>query len=141
MIDKMGSAKKLATDKKGVKPDTREPTGKNEVVFTTGRNMGRILGPYVPWRSPFKFYYAKTRRRAPGYRASLGYRDYYSWNWRKFILISKEHISKVFAITAGRIETCKGYKDKIEASKEIEGRKNIVLPKDWKVPGQGFFYI
>lgn len=134
MIDKMGSAKKLATEKRGVKTTASRPSEKKEVVFTTGKNMGRILGPYVPWRSPFKFYYAKKRRSAPGYRASFGYRDHYSLNWRKFILITKEQMTKVFSITAGKIETCKRYKDKVEASKETEDRKNIVLPKDWKAP-------
>jgi len=134
MIDKMGSAKKLNTEKRGIKTTAIKPSEKKEVVFTTGRNMGRILGPYVPWRSPFKFYFSKKRRSAPGYRASFGYRDYYSLNWRKFILTTKEHMAKVFAITAGKIETCKGYKSRIEASKETEDRKNIVLPKDWKAP-------
>ncbi len=134
MIDKMGSAKKLNTEKRGIKTTAIPVSEKKEVVFTTGRNMGRILGPYVPWRSPFKFYYAKKRRTAPGYRASFGYRDHYSLNWRKFILLTKEHMTNVFSITAGRIETCKGYKDKVEASGETEDRKNIVLPKDWKAP-------
>lgn len=124
----MGLARKLCTKKREAKYKHEEPSLKKEKIVEKGRRMGWIIGPLISYRNPLRgFAYGKQPRKAMGLRASRGYRNYYSWNWRKFLFSRKEQSSRFFGISEIK-KTCSRYKDKTESSAKdrIESSKKTV---------------
>jgi len=91
----MGSVRKLQVSGKTVKSNYI----RKELAPDKGKYRGMILGAYIPWRSPMRFYYAKTLRKINVKRHMEGQRNFYSYYHRRYI-ISREHGLKAFELSA-----------------------------------------
>lgn len=128
----MGSARKLLHKKRRIKLQT---TPSATAKIPLGKK-GEKPGIFLAFRHPMNpFFYNKTRRKAPGLRASYGHRNYYSWNWRRYTLKTREMPMRVFSImgVSGISEAFKKQKGKtgidIDLRKENKTERKIAKIK------------
>ena len=95
----MGSVRKLQKAKEVKATAVRI----KRYVFSSGVNMGMKLAPYIPWRSPMKFYYAKMRRRVNVKRIVEGVRTFFSYNWRRILLSPGHQPLKFFSASVSAV--------------------------------------
>jgi len=118
----MGSAGKLSQKKRRIKLQTIPSPGK-----TLFDKKKKKLGPYLPFRHPLNpFFYNKSRRKAPGLRASMGYRNHYSWYWRRYLLKTVDAPLKVFSL-GGAVKMPGAFKKHDRGKKAIDiglGKEN-----------------